>query len=273
MFRAWVFGNLCASFQERIGDSQSLYFSCAIVLPTSRLDTFGELRKEAQIGKVLELDPFQRYSHDNMGVTYSSAHDVVSSPRLDLRMPKEDVGRLVQAYIAHAYQPIVDISTLRALFNVGLPDAMKRGLNIPDICDSLWLIFEDDGRGVCYIQEVLVVLILLCEEPWKKRLSMIFDIFRCLGTEFMGREEIMAAAHIIFSALTRVWESSPVPYDDVLTLTETIADHAYTKLGMDIEENIGREKFLLWAMERFKEHRTIASQEALLKLYENPFDV
>jgi len=190
-----------------------------------------------------------------------------------MRMPKEDVSGLVQAYVAHAYQPIVDISTLRSLFTVGTPDALKRGLDIPEMCDAIWIIFEDDGKGVCYIQEVLVVLVLLCDEPWKKRLSMVFDLFRCMGTDFMGREEIMATAHVIVSALSRVWESPPVPYDDVVALTETIADNAYTKLGIDIEENINRDKFLSWAMERFKEHKTVATQAALLKLYENPFDI
>jgi len=206
-----------------------------------------------------------------MGVTYSSPGCEMTSPRVGLRLPKEEVAGLVKAFAAHAYQPIVDISTLRSLFSVGLGDAYKRTIDIPELCDGLWLIFEDDGKGVCYIQEVLVSLVLLCDESWKKRLSLTFDLFCCMGTDFMGREEVMATAQVVLLALSRVWEAAPIPYDDMVSMTEILADNAYTKLGIDIEENISREKFLSWGMERFKEHRTIATQEALIKLVENQF--
>lgn len=39
------------------------------------------------------------------------------------------------------------------------------------------------------------------------------------------------------------------------------------QLGKNADDGIGRDDFLLWAVDRFKESRTVASEEALLRVY------
>ena len=41
-----------------------------------------------------------------------------------------------------------------------------------------WFLFVDDDEQICFIQEVLVSLVLLSDGPWNKRLECIFDLFK-----------------------------------------------------------------------------------------------
>ena len=74
------------------------------------------------------------------------------------------------------------------------------------------------------------MLILLCDAPWKKRASLLFLVFQGIGTEEMGHEDFILAAQVIAVALCRLWEASMWNPKSLTTLSESIADNAFTKV-------------------------------------------
>jgi hypothetical protein len=173
-----------------------------------------------------------------MGITYSSEPDnsknedeenqVTFEMRQQLRLSYDDVSRFVEIYSDHCYQPIIDLGGLRSLFNVAIGN--KEKLNITELIDTLWLIFEDDGNGICFIQEVLVTLILLSDGSWNKRLGLVFNLFKCLGVNSMMHEDIQLASQVVAAALCKLWAAPLFEFDNLSLLSEEIADNAYTKV-------------------------------------------
>ena len=74
------------------------------------------------------------------------------------------------------------------------------------------------------------MLILLCDAPWKKRASLLFQVFQCIGTEEMGHEDFILAAQVIAVSLCRLWEAPMWNAKSLTTLSESIADNAFTKV-------------------------------------------
>ena len=66
-------------------------------------------------------------------------------------------------------------------------------------------------------------------------------------------------------------EVDPWEFDEFKSLTEEIADNCYFKLDKELETNIDSDKFIIWAQDRFKESRTIATKEALLSVYQSAY--
>jgi len=123
-------------------------------------------------------------------------------------------------------------------------------------------------------QEVLVTFVLLCDAPWNKRLSLLFDLFKCSGVDELNHEDLQLAAQVAAAALFKLWrvEAHQIwDVDQMQSLTEGIADNAYLKLSMEYEEPLVKEKFVTWGLERFRESRTIATHQALLSLFESAY--
>ena len=204
-----------------------------------------------------------------MGIALSSAfydededQNEVEKARLKLKLDIVNVQKLVDSYLLHAYAPMADISVLTSLFNHGLQPYNQ------ELIDACWFLFVDDDDQICFIQEILVCIILLCDGPYNKRLESIFDLFKCSGIEFMMHEDIVLAAQVIASALCRLWRAPPISFDLLSELSENIADGAYTKLDKELDDGIDRKHFILWASERFKESKNLASLDSLTSLYE-----
>ena len=53
-------------------------------------------------------------------------------------------------------------------------------------------------------------------------------------------------------------------------LSESIADYAYTKLDLELEEGIDLKTFVQWTEERFKVSRIVKNPESLRQLYDSP---
>ena len=83
-----------------------------------------------------------------------------------------------------------------------------------------------------YTQEVLVMLILLCDAPWKKRATLLFMVFRCIGTEEISHEDFILAAQVVAVSLCRLWGAAMWNAKSLTTLSESIADNAFTKVLM-----------------------------------------
>ena len=84
----------------------------------------------------------------------------------------------------------------------------------------------------------------------------------------MMHEDIVLAAQVIASSLCRLWRAPPISYNLLSELSESIADGAYTKLDKELDDGIDRKHFILWASERFKESKNLASLDSLTSLYE-----
>lgn len=204
-----------------------------------------------------------------MGIALSSAfydededQNEVEKARLKLKIDLFKVQKLVDCYILHAYAPMADVSALTSLFNHALKP------NDQELIDATWFLFVDDDDQICFIQEILVCIVLLCDGPWNKRLEIIFDLFKCSGIEYMMHEDIVLAAQVIASSLCRLWRAPPISYNLLSELSESIADGAYTKLDKELDDGIDKKHFILWCSERFKENKNLASLESLTSLYE-----
>lgn len=157
--------------------------------------------------------------------------------------------------------------------------------------------FTTPSRRRCYIQEVIVCLILLSEESWHQRLSFLFDIFKCSGNDEMMYDDVVMAGQVIAMSLYRLWGAQNWDQVEWSRLTEGIADGAYSKvpvrcfvacsflysfanaspsnytqLEKDLESGITREEFVNWAVGRFKESRSVSSAEGLQRLFNSYFD-
>ena len=81
-----------------------------------------------------------------------------------------------------------------------------------------------------YTQEVLVAIALLCDSPWNLRAKLIFNIFKCIGTEEMSYEDFILAVQVVVVSLCRLWKSNKWDIEVLTTVSESIADNAYTKV-------------------------------------------
>lgn len=205
-----------------------------------------------------------------MGVALSSAfydededQNEVASARLKLKIDVVTAQKLVDAYILHAYAPMAEQSILTSLFNRAIQPEHSQ-----ELFDAAWFLFVDDDEQICFIQEVLVSLVLLSDGPWNKRLECIFDLFKCAGIDIMMHEDIMLAAQVVASALCRLWRAPNISFDILAELSESIADGAFTKLAKELDDGIDRKSFVMWAADRFKENRNVASLESLTSLFE-----
>lgn len=206
-----------------------------------------------------------------MGVVSSSTYydddedkNEVEKSRLKLKIDIINAQKLVDAYILHAYAPMADKSILTSLFHT----IVESNSNNVELIDAAWFLFVDDDEQICFIQEVLVCLVLLSDGPWNKRLECIFDLFKCGGIDIMMHEDITLAAQVIAAALCRLWRAPNISYDLLSELSEAIADGAFTKLDKNLDDGIDKKHFVMWAADRFKENRNIASIESLTSLFE-----
>lgn len=214
-----------------------------------------------------------------MGVTYSSETDGSADGdalllyKERLRLPFDLAQRLVLAYHEHVMLPILDEDAVRSLFSVALRSYVAedptRATFLDDLLEAVWVLFSDSSS--CYAQEILAVIVLLCSAPWNKRLSLIFDVFKCHAIEELYYEDIILASQVVAQGLLRLWRAPPWSIDDLRTLTESIADHAFLKMVKDLAEPVVREAFISWSLDRFRESRTVATSDALRKIYETTF--
>ena len=218
-----------------------------------------------------------------MGVTFSSnppeddshassqlSFDLLLKAKNRMRLSYEDAAKVVRAYVGQVYSPVLDEASLQAMIYTSLrkPDTRQdNNEEINELASAMWTLFHDPNTFTMRAQEMLAVMVLLSDAPWNKRLFLLFDLFKCMGTDFVMHEDIQLAAHCTASGLFRLWRVEPWTFDDFKSLTEGIADNAYLKLGKEIETNIHGDQFLIWAQDRFKEGRTIATSEALHGIY------
>lgn len=83
----------------------------------------------------------------------------------------------------------------------------------------------------CYLQEVVICLILLCDGQWHERLGLLFDIFKSQGTNEVNYDDIILMSQFVAVTLHKLWMvSESWKQSELNSLTETIADSAYTKV-------------------------------------------
>ena len=222
-----------------------------------------------------------------MGVTYSSEVSTGEEAALlklkeRLRsLPFDVVQRLVVAYQQHSFQPVLDETGVRALLAVAVrghavvsghdPTAASSTVSVSEpLFEAIWVLFSD-AESTCFAQEILVCVVLLVHAPWSKRLSLLFDVFKCLGLEEVHHEDLQLMAQVAASSLFRLWRCPPWALEDLRSLTEAIADHAYLKLDKDLSEGVAREHFCSWALDRFRESRTVATSQALTLIFSTTY--
>ena len=214
-----------------------------------------------------------------MGVTYSSETDGAASETLlrlkeRLRLPFDVAQRLVVTYHEHSMLPILDESSVRSLFSIALrpyvvEDPSTRADFLDEVLEAVWIIFSDSAT--CFAQEILSCIVLLCNAPWNKRLSLMFDIFKCHAIEELYHEDLQLASQVTAQGLLRLWRAPAWPIEDLRSLSESIADHAFLKLEKDLADPVARDAFITWSLDRFREARTVATTDALKQIYTTTF--
>ncbi len=87
-----------------------------------------------------------------------------SEPSIDtsvLQQHLDVVTKIVTTYLTHGYPPMLDIGSLRNLILVAA--SKDEQLDTEMFVDVLWLVYEHDKNQICYIQEVLTMLVVLCK--------------------------------------------------------------------------------------------------------------
>ena len=118
--------------------------------------------------------------------------------------------------------------------------------------------------------QVLAVLVLLCDAPWNKRAELLYQCFKCIGTDAMSHEDVILAAQVVAVALCRLWGAPRWGSKTLTTLTVAIADNAFTKLEKDIVDHVGESDFVAWVTDRFRDSKTVGGPDALKTLYHLP---
>ena len=85
-----------------------------------------------------------------------------------------------------------------------------------------------------YVQEVLVTVVLLSRWSWNQRAGLLFNIFKCIGTEEMNHEDFILAAQVIAASLCRLWGCAKWESSSLADLSEHLADNAFTKVRQQI---------------------------------------
>ena len=71
---------------------------------------------------------------------------------------------------------------------------------------------------------------MTCDGAWPQRLSMLFDLFRGFGCDYMTYEDIVMSANITGNAVLKVLGGTERSLGEMNTLCESLADDAYTKV-------------------------------------------
>jgi hypothetical protein len=98
------------------------------------------------------------------------------------------------------------------------------------VCSVLAYSYTSRLTYRCFIQEIVACLILLCDETWQSRLSLLFDIIACSGGDEMGYDDLVLAFQVVATSLHRLWVSTAWEQAKWSRLTETLADSAYAKV-------------------------------------------
>jgi hypothetical protein len=227
------------------------------------------------MGVTFSSEPGNSTVEDMAGIcNISEGYSTLLSFKQCMRVKLEVAAKLVSVYITHVYSPVVDYTGLRSLVYSALrpkDTLVNNSEEIDIIVKAGWRIFSNKEKDTLNTQEMLGVMILLADSPWDRRLYLLFELFKCMGTEEMLHADIQLAAHACANGLFKLWQSAPWEYSDFKSLTEAIADHAYLKMEKSLDDSVTWEKFRIWALDRFKDSRTVATQQALRNIYESAY--
>eukprot|EP00607_Mallomonas_marina_P009718 CAMPEP_0182420784 /NCGR_PEP_ID=MMETSP1167-20130531/5858_1 /TAXON_ID=2988 /ORGANISM="Mallomonas Sp, Strain CCMP3275" /LENGTH=233 /DNA_ID=CAMNT_0024597229 /DNA_START=46 /DNA_END=744 /DNA_ORIENTATION=+ len=228
-----------------------------IFISVDDIDKTSSKDVENESSGLIQLDNDPSYQLEDVYEIRMKAMTIHEAQTL-LKCSIELSQRLIRAYHAYQYPPVVTFEELKSLFALSVTEQNS------DICVACLKIFGRNGS--CYIQEVILALILLNNHDWEERLSVIYDLFVCIGTEEMYREDIQLLLYSAGSAMGKVWGVDP-PHIQLTALSEHLADLAAVKLEKDLEEGISKEEFIQWAISRFKSSKIVANTEYLMKIY------
>ena len=170
---------------------------------------------------------------------------------------------LVRIFCEQYIPPVLD--------TVDLTFLIKNAIDTPGVddrfVDSIFILFSE--KNLCRTYEVISTIVLLCDGDWKTRLDLIFEIFKCAGTEEIYHEDIRMAIQAISVGLCKLWKQPRWTSDELYRLSENLANHAFMKVEKDMDDTLKRAEFNSWAFERLKESRTIANWDSLKAILES----
>lgn len=179
--------------------------------------------------------------------------------RMRLRGSLARSRMLVDAFFTYQYSPIASFDEIKSLF---LESIKVQHVELSIAC---WKIFGLKDNN-CYVQEALICMVLLSEASWTERLEVIFEIFRCSGSEEILSEDIRMILNMAVVALGRLW-GEDVPGTQLTALCTHLAESAMEQLEKTTGEGVLKEEFVQWSYGRFRESKTVANISTLLKIY------
>jgi hypothetical protein len=227
------------------------------------------------MGVTFSSEPNNKSAEDLANIsTISDGYSTLLSFKQCLRVRMEIAAKLVSSYITHVFSPIIDEVSLKSMVYTALKPRDSRVDNtkeIDEICRAAWRIFSDPVTEIMNTQEFLAVIVLLADAPWENRLFLLFELFKNLGTDNMMHADIQLVAHVSAAGLFKLWQVKSWDHDEFKTMTEGIADNAYLKMNKEMEESCQWSHFSVWAKDRFRDSRTVATQAALKSVYESAY--
>ena len=209
-------------------------------------------------------------SHPNSKEAFSPSRKGIGKPegKVDKRdilrgISGDNASSLVRVFCEQYIPPVLD--------KVDLTFFIKNAIDTPGVdesfVESIMNIYSE--KGLCRTYEFISTMVLLCDANWKTRLDLIFGLYKCAGTEEIYHEDIRMAVQSTSAGLCRLWKHSGWTSDELYQISENLANHAFMKVGKDIDETLTREEFSAWAFERLKESRTIANWDSLKSILES----
>lgn len=190
-----------------------------------------------------------------------------------LRVDFDEAKSYVLKFTQHRLPPVCDNISMCLFFQkCSNADEESQKQKSPILLFLLWKIFQ--VQSICYMQEILVLFIMLSKEEkdnWRQRLSLLFDLFKGAGDEELYYDDIMLIAQVVGMSLARLWAVTKWDQPELNSLTEGLADHMYNTLKKEIDEPTTKTEFLDWAGNRFKDSHCVDSVESLMVIYRSPF--
>lgn len=218
-----------------------------------------------------------------MGISYSSEpNDLAILPCMELLRETSNFAQsFVNYYVDFVPPPFLRKFQVESMVGVVFKSANKFQTSesqrvsqeaIRKVVDAVWYIFNVEDKYII-VQEFLTCVAVLSSQPWAKRAEWLYFIYKCPSSDSIGYDEITFAAQASAHALCRLWGNHIWSSEVLARQCSSLADGAFTKLGLEFEDDIQQEGFVMWVVGRFKEGKSIVSTAALRAIYESQFDV
>lgn len=196
--------------------------------------------------------------------------DATNTSLFPFGLAHSNVQALVLSFRLHNHPPVVTEFGLVSFF---VDHSEKKSSET--VTNALVYVRENFQcqNSVFNLLEILTLLILVMPEvEWVDRLKLFFQLFTCSSCDYITYYDIILGSQTVIKSLQRAWRcsDSDMNIDDIRSLSESLADEAFTHLEKELDETIGIDLFISWGLMRFNSGKPLNSIESLFRIMKSP---